>query len=163
MEKILDRVQEWIKAADQKISVLLAFQGVVVGIFAPKILAWMRTCVSCDGYWSFSFLLFGSASMAFGAVQILRALSPRVSHTLPKSSISFFGDIAKRTLTDYQNDVAAAGDDAYKDDLVSQTHASAVIANAKHSRFSSSVRWFFGGLALILIARVLIELAPTCR
>ena len=160
MEKILDRVQEWIRAADQKISILLAFQGVVIAMFASKILIWVGDAVTCGGYWSFALLLLGPAGMAVGAVQILRALSPHVSHSLPKSSISFFGDIAKHTHVDYQNDVAAAGDNTYEDDLVSQTYASSVIANTKHSRFSSSVRWFFGGLSLVLIARILSEFYP---
>lgn len=160
IEKILDRIQEWIKAADQKISVLLAFQGVVLTLIAPKLLAWFRFAVAHGRLTSFSLLLLGSLALLAGVVHILRALIPSLKHVLPSASITFFGDIAGMKLADFKNAIAGANDASLKDDLIAQAYVSASIASKKHVRFVSSIKWFFIGLVIVLLARIILELNP---
>jgi hypothetical protein len=152
LEKILNRVHEWIRSADQKISIFLAFEGILVTLLAPSLMGWLRFAVRACRPFSFLLLCVGTGLIFYSFYKmIFEALMPRVSHALTARSVLFFGDIASFKLLEYQKRVEEINDDEMKTDFVSQIHVSSVIASAKHAKFKEAVTMTSIGFGLIIV------------
>jgi len=152
LENILSRVHEWIRSADQKISIFLAFEGIIVTLLAPSLIGWIRfTILACRPF-SFLLLCSGIGFIFYSLYKmIFEALVPRVAHGLPTRSVLFFGDVASFKLPEYQKRLEQISDDELRADFVSQIHVSSAIASLKHAKFKESVTMTSIGIALIIL------------
>lgn len=158
LEKNLDRVHEWIRSADQKISIFFAFQGAVLLLLGPKLLVWLRISQYQSAVYALPCLLGGGIMLLISSVVMCKALIPNLTNLSIFKSLSFFGDIASMNEVDYKAIVDNAGEDAVRADLIHQIYASSVIAKFKHVNFTKSVNWFGLGIVLVAVGRVLLEL-----
>lgn len=157
-EKNLSRVHEWIRGIDQKVSVFLALQGVILTLLFPKILlaiiAIFKT--SAISYWNSVFILWAILALGFGVFESLNAIFPRISNK-GKSHL-YFGGIKNITLTKYTDDMKHFTDEDYFDELCEQVHKNSVIAVGKAEHFQKAIILFLLGIGLFTISYISLKL-----
>ena len=150
LELALDRVHEWVRNADQKVSIFLAVQGILLTIVLSDSFSWVRD------HWielpNWSQLLLAAAVVLF-ILSIYRSVStllPKMRNTSPHKSMTFFVDIASMSLEEYSQVVQEDKDEDYRSDLVQQIHTSAVIARRKHVNVAQAISLFFLGVVVLI-------------
>ncbi len=158
IEKNLDRIHEWIRSADQKISVLLAFEGITFTLIAPKFLTWFKEASAQNNILSAVCLIIGIGLMTHSLYKIFRALIPNLKNISPHRSITFFGDIASMNFGDYTRDITNANEDDFLKDYIQQTHTCSLVASLKHANFKASVTSFLLGMGLFTVGWMLLRI-----
>jgi hypothetical protein len=157
LESNLSRVHEWIKAADEKVSIWIAFQGIIITIatpyFSSQIVPKMieHSCITIG----LSFL--GAAFLAISLYKSISAIIPRLKTKAGKKSVIYFGHIAGMSLAEYENALNVYTEQEYEQDLRKQIHISSQIALRKHKEFRASILTFFGSVLAIVIVIFLIN------
>ncbi len=156
-ERILDRIHEWIRAADQKISIFLAFQGIVITLFVSSVAEWLRQAFVASDTLGSILLIGAIVSFCYSFYKIFRALIPQLVNVHVQKSMTFFGDIASIDLTTFSAKLNTTTEDDLRNDFIQQAFVSAKIASAKHVGFQTSVRAFLLGCGLVLAEWVLLN------
>ena len=151
LENNLRRVHEWTKSADQKISILMAFQGLYITALVA-VLSKLYTKESTDlTTWQMLLVVGSIACLLLSFVKSLWALLPRLKSQEGKPSLTYFGDIAAITRDEFHQKIREATDELYMTDLTDQIYISSRIATTKHKHFRSSVILFVTTFALSLV------------
>jgi len=143
LEKQLHTVHDWIKSADQKISVAFALiNGVLVAISIPlaKLIFANLSLLSHPPL----FILLAEFVTLYimSEIFVLRALIPKVSSDYSKNSLLFFGSVASLKPTEYRKKIEKLSKKQLEDDFVSQITTSSEIALKKHVRLTASLVTF---------------------
>lgn len=155
LEKILDRTQEWIRAADQKISIFLAFEGIIIALIFFPILSWVKQLILQFDYLIFLLIYLSSFLLLYGLVKMIFVLSSILRIKQKKgNSFTYFADIALSKFEDYKNRVNTLTKKDYKNELINQIFISSDIAYRKHTHFKDSLLLFFLGFFLLFIALI---------
>lgn len=148
-ESTLERVGQWIMAADQKASFLLAFAGVLVGaglLQYETFFAAMDVKKHAGPYRAVVFVAILIALICtvvcIGKVLLIGWPDVKARGT----SLFFFGSIRARTMGDYVNAFLAQEEEQAVRDLAEQIHINSEIAARKHERLASAFRIMFIGL-----------------
>jgi hypothetical protein len=155
LENNLSVVHEWIKSADQKSSIWLAFQGVCLTIIISstdfeKFVAYIKNINCFDIIILVLVVILCFYSLFKTIFSILPTVSPTAKVNTGKESMIYFGSIIKHSLKKYKEQMAGYSDHDYQDDLLNQIYISSVIANKKLKLFSESVTIFI--LSFIIIS-----------
>lgn len=150
IEKNLARIHDWIKSSDQKISIFLAFQGVLLTLLFPLIFKWFWKNVHELAFLEVIFIAVSSVFLLEGIIKSFSAIIPRISNGAKVKSLTFFGHIASDSLGEYKKRLEESTKEHVVDDLISQTHISAGIANTKHSEFRKSMISFAIGISILV-------------
>jgi hypothetical protein len=143
---ILDRVQGWTVAADQKISVVTAVQTLACGFMFPELRDWLQNAATSP---SLKVLLFAAGALLVAGVGLsLRALFPVIKEAAPRSA-TFFGSIDALTAAEYRALLDGMDAAAWQADYVSQIHVGARIAARKHRLVQLGVKVFVAGLGVV--------------
>lgn len=150
-ESVLKCIQEWIRSADQKISIFLAFQGVVLTIIVQKIIEWAN-----KNFISFSplplfLILSGIFLIGYSILKSAFALAPRLKRKTDKNSLIYFGDIPKFSLAEYTKQMINMTHEEYITELLEQIYTSSKISSAKHHQFKDSVYFFLLGIGILFV------------
>jgi Family of unknown function (DUF5706) len=126
MEKALERLLTWVRAAESRIRLVLPLSTAMLGALALLI---------PNAYTDWTFLEGVSTAAAvvllmLGIVCTCFATFPRT--TGPPESCIYFRGITTRTLQQYTTDIKAQTEDCYLDDLISQCYRNAQIAERKY-------------------------------
>ncbi len=153
-EKNLNRVHEWIRGIDQKVSIFLALQGVILTLLFTKILSavvaiFTTTAVS---FWDSLFILWAILALGFGVFESLLAIFPRINNNA-KSHL-YFGGIKNLTLSEYKNGMKDITDEDYFEELCEQVHRNSVIAVAKAEHFQKAIIIFLLGIGLLIVSYI---------
>ncbi|MHB8579148.1 MAG: Pycsar system effector family protein [Ignavibacteriaceae bacterium] len=151
LELNLNRVHEWIKAADQKVSIFLAFQGVVLAILFPSVFSWVIRHWKNIPFMLQSLLIVGIILIAYSIYKSAMSIIPRLSKD-EKKSLTYFGDIAEFKIEEFKRAIEELGEKEYEEELIEQIQISSIIAKRKHSQFRSALIIFFGGLFLCALS-----------
>jgi hypothetical protein len=147
LESILNRVQQWVLAADTKVSVLAATEAAVFAYVLPALAEWLEdastTTVIRAG------LFVAILLLAYGIYRSLDALLPRTRNPHRLKSVTFFGDIATLTPDAYRARLKEMTNDDWEADYVNQIHTNAVIASGKHHSVRVGVVSFGIGLTVL--------------
>jgi len=149
LENNLNRVHEWIRAADQKVSIFLAFQGVVITFLFPKLLSWSPRSLGSISWASILALLAGLIFLLYGLIKSVCALIPRLKKKTKGESFIYFGDIAEMNFGYFKKGLAKLDGKDYENELIKQIYISAKIAKTKHQQFGDSIISFLLGLAIL--------------
>lgn len=149
LEQTLDRINEWIRAADQKISIFLAFQGVFLALLAPEFIRWTITVLIASS-WSFFFMILTLVFLIAAIGKSIEALASRLRGE--KESLIYFGDIAKFELQNYKEKLDNMTAINYRDQLIEQIHTVAKISLKKHKDFRVSIALFALGVFTLAIS-----------
>lgn len=138
LERILNRVHEWTRAADQKAYILSVLQTVAAGVVATNLRDWFSSSNLSDLRLPviLSALLW-LASVVFCSLTVF-ARTGRAGEV--QDSVTFFAHIGRhRKLLDYRHKVNTITDSLLRDDYIDQIWISGRICGLKH-RF---VKWGF--------------------
>lgn len=147
----LNRIHEWIKNADQKISILLAFIGVFLTLTIPQIGDWyIENSSNLTYLTNFSFIIaFGLT--VFSLIKLVTTLSPALDKKKYPKSLLYFGDIAKLEVEDFRENISTYTKDKFRNDLIDQIYICSVIAKNKHNGFGKALMFFLGAVTFISI------------
>lgn len=132
----LQRLLDWVQASESRIALVLPLSTAMVGaiaVLAPSATKWT---VLGAVFTSIAIILL-LLSIAFSALSAF----PRTSG--PKGSLIFFGGITTRDLIQYRDALKSRTSDDYLDDLISQCHRNAQIAERKFSWAQRSMASLF--------------------
>lgn len=155
-------VNDWIKFADQKISIIFGLFSVLIPLIVSSSFAKLENINEKTFYYYFLLVisLVGLILFCVGAYFFLWALVPNLKHIDDNKKYSlFFGKISKFKKWDEYYAVAQNIDDEeYNKELIQEIYTNSGICNKKMLRFKSGV--ILSGLAfiIILIARVFLLL-----
>jgi hypothetical protein len=148
-ESELDRLLGWERAAESRLALVLPLSTAMLGalaVLAPP-----------AGKWT----VWGGVAVAFALVFLLLSIAfaacasfPRT--TGPKGSLIYFGGITTKELPQYEAAIKSLTREAYLDDLISQCHRNAQIAERKYAWVQRSMACLFfaalpWGLALFIL------------
>ncbi len=136
-ERALDRISDWIRAADSKTAPVLAIDTAMIATIvalAARPAAWTQ--------WSVVWIALGSAFLLASLLMIAFAVSPQLAPRKP--SLIFFGDIAALPPAEYATRIGGRSPSAYLDDLEAQCHRNSEIAVRRY-------RWIrYATIALLI-------------
>lgn len=169
----LDRVNSWISNCDQKASILLAVEGVMLTILCtPDYISWIRQKLIFPiynyyetGYGEFSItntilLILIAVMLALIVLSIfysLQAIKGKTNPTLFKQpgltekSLLHFTSISNRNFNEFKRDVINQSEESILNDLYSQIYISSSICKDKFKNHKKSVCYFCTFLFLLVI------------
>ena len=150
----LDRNTDWIKFADQKISIYLAFLGVLVSLFSSKIGSWITNHQCPIDSWKIFIIICGMLIFTSGTIYCILSLISKLKGDRKCKGLVYFGDIQKLDFSDYKQKIHLQPQESYIDDLIEQVYTTGVIAYNKHTEFTNSVLITLTGV--IIIASIII-------
>jgi hypothetical protein len=150
IENNLGRIHEWIKSIDQKVSVFLAFQGIVLTLLFSDVFSWSKRHSHSFSCIDIVILVTGIVLLGFSIYKSITAIIPRLKNHKGHKSITYFKDIAEFELKDYKKKVRETNEKEYEEELINQVHISAVIAKRKHQEFRDSIIFFLVGMGLLV-------------
>ena len=155
LENNVDRLDEWIRAADQKVSIFLAFQGVILTILASAILQWDLEKLYHLTDFSLTSFVLAVFLFLYSTMKLVWALFPHFIE-FHKKSLTFFGDIADFQVAEYQKVMGRLTDKLYAEELMEHICLSSKIIKAKYALFRDAVVLFLVGLLFLLIAVIVL-------
>lgn len=148
----LSTIQEWIKSADQKVSIWFAFQG----IFLTFIMGYFFDFLSSSSNKLPSTIVFALlvssilVLIGFSAYKSICVIYPRIKNN-SKKSLLYFGDIGNMTKKEFNYKLKNYSEKDYRKDLISQIYISSFIATKKHKNFRDSIICFVIGFILLFV------------
>lgn len=136
LEKELDRLLQWVRAAESRLALVLPLATAMLGALAVSIPDAFDWTVLSGIAASFS-VFFLALSIVFSAL----ATFPRT--TGPKGSLIYFGGIDAVELDQFKKAVSSLTDDEYMNDLSVQCHRNAQIAAKKYMWVQRSMGCLF--------------------
>lgn len=152
LEKQLLSVHDWIKSADQKISIAFALiNGILIAVSIPltKIILANISLITQP----LLFILLSEFIILYTISEIyaLRALIPKITSEDSKSSLLFFGSIATLTSSQYKERIAKLSAMQLQNDYISQITICSEIALKKHSRLTGSLLSFAFAIFFLIV------------
>ena len=153
LEKNLQRIHEWIRSADQKVSIFLAFEGVVLSFLYTAIKRFVENKLDNLNGTFYCLLIASIVCFGYSLFKLCFSLISRTKNVSnKKKSISFFGDIASLNEPEFKKVIKKTNDEIVGDDLISQIHVFAVIASKKHKVFQDSLYLLLASLSFLILA-----------
>lgn len=156
LEKNLDRISEWIRSSDQKISIFLAFQALVLTQVLPFGYKIISNFYSFYPQYSLILIILGIFYLIFGVLIAGFSIIPKlegISHKPEnnKKSLLYFQDISLMKLESYKEKIKDITKEEYEDSLIQQIYVLSGIATKKHQQSTESVSAFLLGILLLII------------
>ena len=139
LERILDRVQEWTRAADTKAEILGAMQTATAALLADNVAGWFGPGTSAFlkvgmvvalGLWLVSLVMTVFAILA-------------VTDNPHQQSVTFFGDVTKwKPLAEYRAAVDTIEAKSLRNDYIDQIYICSIICGDKHWYIKRAI-WLF--------------------
>ena len=138
LENNLNRVHEWIRAADNKVSILLALEGIIITLLISDSVSSLVGGFQY-GCWSTTLFVAGFVLLFVSAYKAILAIIPRLKRGKKEPSLIYFGDVANMDLKTYEGEIRKLSEKDYESQLLEQIHISSVIAASKHKHFRDSI------------------------
>ncbi len=148
-EKTLEFIHEWIRSADQKISIFTAFVTAVLGLcLLPSLKILNENSFNCRTEWFYIFAGITLVMMLSTIFILLYALAPKTKKVARAKSPIFFDDIASMSKHDFLLEMNTID---YKKEVTSQIYETAKVCSIKHKSFSYAIQIFSLSLLTLLI------------
>ena len=134
LEWLLERQLAWISQADSKLSVLGPLPLAMLAISFTKL---PLNLAELD--WADFPIVVSAILLALCLFFVKAALSPRL--TGPANSLVYFGGISKISSEEFAKRIEGSNDALFRDDILTQIHVNARIAEQKHRSIGLSVLW----------------------
>lgn len=151
LEKVLNRIHEWIRAADQKISIFLAFEGIIISILSIPTINWIGKNYSNFNNTNLILLIVSLFLFIYGFIKTVIALGPVLKNKNSRH-FTYFGNIANFELKEYKSLLNKVSREDYKDELQEQIFISSKIANRKHIYFGDSLILFYLAIIFLILS-----------
>jgi hypothetical protein len=155
LENNVSRISEWIKAADEKVSIWIAFQGIIITIGAPYLSKEIVPKMNSVGLVICGIVI--TLLFCFSLYKSISAITPRLKNNSGEKSLLYFGDIARMYFADFETKITTYSEQEYVADLRKQIYMISKIALRKHQQFRDSIISFFISFlsALVIIFLVI--------
>lgn len=156
-EKNLARIHEWIRAADQKLSIFVALQAALILAVTPLFLTELAEKQSTLGWQIVTAIVVAYIFFGCGLVACLISLysnlkvkqkGKKESITEDQLSLTFFNHISNMTSESYKKRMRGMNKKTYEEELLSQVYVSANIATKKHRFFNAALILFVIGMVI---------------
>lgn len=146
-QALLEMINGWISNIDTKISLALAFDGILIGIICSNI-------SDIDLVFKFTeennikntidtiLIVLIILLLIISIIKLLSAIIASIHNT--NDSIIFFGSIAKKDLNTYKSRFSAASQDDVLNNLIEQIHTNSVICTEKVKRYNEGIKAAIG-------------------
>lgn len=157
-EKILDTIHGYVKGADQKISIFLALEGIILAILIPNYLKMVtaRFQLHTMSLWNGLAIILATISLIYSIYEALNAIFPRLSNN--KVSHLYFGSIERMKLQEYKTEMRDLREDEYFNELCEQIQINSIIVFGKHKKTQRAILFFLIGMGLFIISYVLLKI-----
>lgn len=155
LEKNLSRIHEWIRAADQKVNIFLAFQGIILTILFPVVSQMTDKSLFIFSAPNLFLVLTVIFFVAYSIFKCLFALVSRTGKKGHKKSLLFFGDVSSYKIEEYKKQLKTVSRTKYREDLIDQVYISSKIAYVKHVQFQEALIFFAIGISLFFTSYLL--------
>lgn len=152
----ISRNNDWIRAADQKISIYLAFIGLILTFTFVPLINLLNMSFLKPNKLSFNILIFGILILILGICKLLWVLTSKLKGKRSYRGLIYFGDISSIYFNEYQKQIITQNEKNYIEDLTEQVYTTAVIANDRHTQFNNSVRQTFISFLILLIGYLIL-------
>ncbi|MCK9439516.1 DUF5706 domain-containing protein [Patescibacteria group bacterium] len=146
-------IQDWIKSADQKVSIWFAFEGIFLTFIMGYFFDFLPSLFEKGLPFQIIFALLISSILVligFSAYKSICVIFPRIKNN-GKKSLLYFGDIGKMTKKEFNYRLKNYSEKDYRKDLISQIYISSSIAIKKHRNFRDSIICFVIGFILLFV------------
>lgn len=150
LQSNLNRIHNWIISADQKISIFLAFEGLILSLILPLMIKWVPNHINDLHTWQIAFLYLGLFTYSYSILKCLYSLYPSIRST-DKKSLFYFGDIVKLPLTEFKHKINSLNSDKIIDDFAAQIYVNSKIAYSKYVHFKEAIILYLISLILLSI------------
>lgn len=147
LEITLARIQDWIKAADQKASIFLALVLGSLALGGNEMVKYVAQTFSAEQLWLIILALASTVVLVWSIFKALLIIKPSVANNA--KSFTYFGHISQLSLKKYSRLIANVDDKKYRDELLEQIHTSSKIARKKHRQLSEAIQLFCISLVAI--------------
>lgn len=154
LEKNLERIHNWIRNTDQKVSIFLGFQGVVIGLLFKDVYGWLWVNYFLFDCFLWSMLILGFGLLACSIYESASTIAPQLKNHLGVKSSTYFQDIAEMKLEEYKNLIQNMDENSYRQELINQTHVSSGICVRKHQKLHRAITSFFVSMVLLLLVNL---------
>lgn len=161
-EKNLARIHEWIRSVDQKLSIILTFQGVFIALVTPLVVGLFNQYPYELNPFGVGLITAGYTSMAYGIFKAILALYSTLKVKQSKQltedqlSLTYFQHIDGISLATYEKRMFKLSKKEYIKELLAQTKVSAKITTKKQILFNDVLLFFFSGAIILAAALVFI-------
>ena len=160
--RILELINSWINNVDTKISFALAYAAVLIGVVfysAGTVPAAIQIYLDADQRYfgmifSMMLVICLYISSLLSIIMLLRAMIGRTKNISGKSSMLFFGTIAKMKMSDYQSEIMGMDDEALIKDLTEQIHTNAIICSKKFKYYNYGICFLLAATILCFVCMV---------
>ena len=158
--KNLERVIEWIKNADSKASITLAFDAAAIALIVQKlssVLSFIKSEIIADEFVAVAAIILFCAFIISFILSVYNAFRVLLPNIKPRSEhpLFFFKTIANFSLSDFQKKMANITGSEIIKTVSEQTHINSKIASLKFDYLDKSWKYLITsiviGLALILV------------
>ncbi|KQT43815.1 MULTISPECIES: Pycsar system effector family protein [unclassified Methylophilus] len=136
---LLERMLSWVAAADVKTGIVLSIQ---IAMFGGLAATYSTADIVNRSNAAYFFVALACGSLISAVSCAAAAAIPRISG--PIRSNIYFGRIVKVPVASFNAAFEKLNDADFLQDLTSQIHRNAEIANLKHAWIRSSMEWTFG-------------------
>jgi hypothetical protein len=151
LEKSLERVHNWIRNTDQKVSIFLGFQGVLIGLLFKDVFSWIWKNYFLLDCFLWSVLMISLGLLVYSLYESATTIAPQLKNHHKEKSPTYFHDIAGMKLEEYRKVIQNMDSDAYKQELINQIHISSGICAKKHFKLYRSITSFFASATLLVL------------
>lgn len=154
IENILNRTIEFINSCDTKASIIITLVGILMTvlptIFVGDVIRIKNSDIQLCNRWCIAYFVIAGVSMVFMIIIMIMLIVVLFARTQNKrNSKMFFGNISKKELSEYEEEMVRLNDDELFSDLIQQIHNNSIICDKKF-------RYFNKALVLLLVSIVCI-------
>jgi len=156
-EKILASINGWISSADQKVSIFLALEGVIITLLIPNYLKSItdRFQTHTMQFWPGALIILTVLSLGYSIFRSLTVIFPRLTNKA--CSHLYFGCIKNMDFNKFSRDMERMSENSYLKELYEQIHTNSKIANCKHEAFQHAIVAFIVGMLLCMVSYILLK------
>lgn len=155
LQNNLDRVHEWIRSADYKVSIFLAFQGLMTVLVITDLFERLSKSVLINVSLDSLLISIILITLSYSILKSFFALHPRLNLNTSRKSATYFHDISKRTLASFRRFIKKIDQEHYKQDLIEQIYYASKVAEYKYIHFREAMILFVVAFFFILLEYLL--------
>jgi len=149
LELTLSRIQDWIRAADQKASIFLALILGSLAVGGNTLAEYIIYIFSVEQPLIVALLLLSTVILTWSIMKTLFIIKPSVANNV--KSFTYFGHIAQLSLDEFSDLISKVTNKKYSNELLEQIHTSSKIARKKHRQLAEAIKLFCIFLVLLTL------------
>lgn len=150
----LNVVNDWIKVADQKISILIAIVIGSVGVFSEQLVDLFAGIILENNVFATLGFCIWVTTLGWIIVKLILTLAPSVRNS--GDSVLYFGHVATMDAGVFSKRITKLSKRKYEQALIEQIHTNSKIASKKHQLLGEAVKILIFNIATMAITALIV-------